>query len=104
MEDTAVAVDVMFFLDDQFHISKSDVIFSASSTQNGYAIDNAREADLQRPYKPIDSGVDEWLKADAGTTAKLGATGATAYFAVAYDSRLAQQTTSVIQYGTTDDG
>jgi hypothetical protein len=91
-------------MNDLLHLSQTTRFLTASTVQAGTAIDNAREPDLQRAWKPSDSANDEWLKADGATTTWLGNAGATAYAVVAYDSRLADQTTLVLQYGTTDDG
>lgn len=78
---------------------------SASTVANGYAIDNAREADLQLAWKPADSAsTDEWLKVDGGSVGWMGSPAATAYFAVAYDARGSNQDFITLQTHSLDDG
>lgn len=90
------------FLRDRLHISEAASSFTASSTDTGYAIDNAREADLFNSWKPTDGTADEWLQVDLGSTSVLGAAGAVAYCAFAYDARSANQTLLKLRYDSAD--
>lgn len=99
-----MATDLLILGNGILNIANSAAAFSASSTQNGYAVDNARETDIQAAWKPNDTATDESLIADCGSTGALGIAGATAYGALIYDSRTADQTTIRLEYGATDDG
>lgn len=100
-----MANDVIFFWTDQLHSSQSTPILTASSTQLGYASEFAREADLFRAWKPVDSAsTDEWLKADGGSLGWMGAVGTTAYVAVSYDARGSNQSMLTLQTHSLDDG
>jgi hypothetical protein len=88
-----MAVDLVLFLDDRNHITVSTSTFTASSTAASYAIDNAREADLVRAWKPDNSAAtNEHLTVDGGSTTWVGAGLAKAYCAISYDARGANQT------------
>ncbi len=96
--------DLTFFWNDRMHISQTRTV-TASSTASGYAVDNVREADLVKAHKPADSvSTDEWLKVDGGNTLWLGTTGATCFFAVAYDARGVNQNVFRLQTDSLDDG
>jgi len=97
-------VDAILFLDDLMHLDYTTRVLSASSTQAGYSLDNMREADLQRAWKPADSAADEWAHVDSGDVTWLGASGNTVWAAIAYDSRLADQTKVWLQSAAVDDG
>ena len=99
------AADLMIFWNDRQHITQTTRVMTASSTAAGYAIDNAREADLARAWKPSDSAsTTEWLKVDGGSTLWLGSGSNTVFVAVAYDARGANQNVIRLQTDSVDDG
>jgi len=87
---------------DRLHISETSASLTASSTDSGYAIDNAREADLFNSWKPTDGTSDQYLQVDGGSTTWLGAAGTKLYCCIAYDARGANQTEIRLQYDTAD--
>lgn len=99
-----MATDILILAAGALHLSQSAAVLTPSSTQSGYSGDNAREVDLVRAWKPNDSAIDETLIGDLGSTSALGAPAANAWGALSYDSRLADQQTIRLEYGTTDDG
>lgn len=94
-------VDLLLFIKDSCNIEESSVSFSASSTKNGYAVDNAREADLVKAWQPSDGTSDQYIQVDGGSTGWVGS-GTDFYIAVAYDARGAHQTAIRIQYDAAD--
>ncbi len=94
----------IYFIDDRCHIDVATTIFTSSSTASGYAVDNTRETDLVKPWKPNDGTADEWLKADGGSAGWLGGGFATIACCVAYDARAADQNIVRLQVGVVDDG
>lgn len=89
-----MAADLYIFFNDRLTIANPDVSITASSTDDGYAIDNVRYADLVRAWKGNDSTTtNEYLQADGGSAGWIGSATETAYAVVAYDNRGADQDT-----------
>jgi len=100
-----VPADLYLFFNDRLNISNAAASLTASSTVQGYAINNIREADLVKAWKGTDGLTnDEWLSANGGSAGWLGTAGQTVYAVVAYDTRGAHQDTIKLQYGAVDDG
>jgi len=99
-----MATDILILASGALHLSNAAAAMTASTTQQSYAIDNAREVDLVRAWKPNDSAADEYLIGDLGSTSALGAPAANAWGALSYDTRVSDQTAIKLQYATTDDG
>jgi hypothetical protein len=99
-----VAADLIFFFNDRGHISQATSILTASNTAPGYAVNNARMADLGSAWKPPDSAAtDEYLMFDGGVTTWLGSTpGDKVYTCVAYDARNAVQGLLSVQQDNAD--
>lgn len=85
------AADLYLFMDDMLHVSRTSNTLTASSTASGYAIDNAREADLVKAWKPANGASDEYLEFDPATDSDVGTSGETIYYAYAYDARNSDQ-------------
>ena len=86
------AVDLLLFMDDMLHITSTLAgTWTASSTASGYAVDNAREADLVKAWKPSDGAADGTLEFDPTTDSDVGTSGNQCYMAVAYDARGSHQ-------------
>jgi len=99
-----MAVEAYLFMDDQFHSSNTtaEVDGYTGSNENGWAGENVREAEFGTGWKPANDTSDHAIRLDFNNTTTLGAAGTTAYVAIAYDARLAEQTTIWLQYDSAD--
>lgn len=99
-----MATDILMLINGRLHLSVPTTVITASSTQPGYAIDNAREVDLVQAWKGPDSTTnDEYLQADGGSIGFLGAQGATAWAALSYDTRSLDQDVINLNTDAADD-
>jgi hypothetical protein len=88
-----MAADTIFFFNNLLHYANALGLLTYSNTANGYSADAVRDPNFMTAWKPPDSEtVDEYLQWDGGSTTWLGAATETAYCAVAYDARGADQT------------
>lgn len=100
-----MAADTVLFWNNKLHSSQLTRVITASSIASGFALENAREADLVSAWKPNDSAsTDEWLKADGAATNFLGTGPALAFVAVAYDARNSNQNVLTLQTDNADTG
>lgn len=97
-----MSVDLIMFCDNLCDESVPGIITTASSEASGYPVDAARSSELMTGWKPEDGSSDEYREDDFGDATFLGAVSATAYVAIAYDARGADQTT--IQLRGSNDG
>ena len=96
-----MAIDLWIGFNNRIHYSSTGLISAASSTAAGYAKENVQQDNLASAWKPTDpSTVDEWVRADGGTTTWLGNASDTAFWAVAFDLRGADQTSVKLHYYT----
>lgn len=95
--------DTIFFFNNLLHYSNTLGLLTYSNTANGYSADNVRDPNFMTAWKPPDSEtVDEYLQWSGGSTTWLGAASDTAYVAVLYDARGADQTQFAINVDAAD--
>lgn len=100
-----MAVETILFIDNLVDESiAASSIVSASATDDGYHRDNVRRTDFGTAWKAMDSfTANSEIVLDLGSISALGASGATAYFVVAYDPRGSNQANVHLQVNTNDD-
>jgi len=93
----------ILFLGDKLHKSQSAAsIYSVSSTANGFNSEMVRDTAWTGAWKPSDGTSDEYIQIDGGSAGWLGSVGETAYIAIAYDARGADQTTILVYQDVAD--
>lgn len=99
-----MAVEAILFMDDKFHSSNTtaEVDGYTGSNENGYAGDNVREVEFGTAWKPADDSSDHAIRLDFNNTTTLGTAGTTGYCCIAYDARVAEQNTILLQYDSAD--
>jgi hypothetical protein len=98
-----MAVDTVLFFQNLLDYRNVGVLMSASNTAIGFASRYARDPNFATAWKPPDSETtDEYLQVDGATVGWLGAATDTAYCAIAYDARGADQTVIVLNVDASD--
>lgn len=98
-----MSANLLMFCQNLCDESVSGIVTTASSEANGYPAEAIRSSELMTGWKPVDGTSDEYVEHDFGNATFLGSGGATAYVAIAYDARNADQTTIALR-GSNDGG
>jgi len=98
-----VPAQTIFFVGDKLHASQTAAsIYGVSSTANGYNRESVRDTSWLGAWKPADGSSDEYIQVDGGSATWIGAAGATAHVAIAYDARGCDQNTILLKQDTAD--